>query len=51
MKRSYIVPAVETAKFRAGVLCKDSMKLDDNNPVGGGSALTRQLWAEEEENF
>lgn len=49
MKKNYIVPAVETAKFRAGVLCKDSMKLDDTNPVGGGGALTRQLWTEEED--
>ncbi|MBR4552090.1 MAG: hypothetical protein IKO20_00005, partial [Bacteroidaceae bacterium] len=49
MKKTYITPALVTAALRMQSLCKDSMKLDDNNPVGGGSALTRQMWADEEE--
>ena len=49
MKKTYITPALVTAALRMQSLCKDSMKLDDNNPVGGGSALTRQMWVEEEE--
>ena len=49
MKKTYITPALVTAALRMQSLCKDSMKLDDSNPVGGGSALTRQMWADEEE--
>ena len=49
MKKTYITPTLVTAALRMQSLCKDNMKLDDSNPVGGGSALTRQMWAEEEE--
>lgn len=50
MKKTYIVPAAEAAKFYAGVICKTSMKLDDESPIGGSDALTRQqFWADDEE--
>ena len=49
MKKTYMTPALVTAALRMQSLCKDSMKLDDSTTVGGGSALTRQMWIEEED--
>ncbi len=49
MKKFYIAPSMEKATFRASALCADSVRLDDTTPVGGSGALTRELWADEEE--
>ncbi|MBP3227282.1 MAG: hypothetical protein J6M53_00710 [Bacteroidaceae bacterium] len=49
MKKTYKTPAVLLERVNASTLCTTSMKLDDDNKVGGSGALTRQqIWLEEE---
>ncbi|MBP3228257.1 MAG: hypothetical protein J6M53_05670 [Bacteroidaceae bacterium] len=49
MKKTYATPATVATLVSAATLCTTSMKLDDDNKVGGSGALTRQqIWLEEE---
>ena len=54
MQKTYIVPALEVAGVKAGMLMEGSLKYDSGKTIsneGEGGWTRRQLWLEEEEEL
>ena len=51
MKKTYIVPSIETASYMTGVLMEGSVPVDGGTTLSGdqGGWARRQIWTDEEE--